>query len=173
MRCPRCNNNKSSVIDSRQAEDGNTIRRRRECDNCGARFTTFERIEEVPLLVVKKDGTREQFSRDKILNGIIQSAQKRPVSSTDIENVISRIEQKIRSEYDSEVTSEVIGNLVMDELADLDEITYVRFASVYRSFKDVDEIENLLQQITNRVRSKNKKNKVNDETNWWFFLCEE
>ena len=165
MRCPRCNNNKSSVIDSRQAEDGNTIRRRRECDNCGARFTTFERIEEVPLLVVKKDGTREQFSRDKILNGIIQSAQKRPVSSSDIENVISRIEQKIHSEYDSEVSSEVIGNLVMDELADLDEITYVRFASVYRSFKDVDEIENLLQQITNRVRSKNKKNKVNDETN--------
>ncbi|MGT2930255.1 transcriptional regulator NrdR [Streptococcus dentasini] len=164
MRCPRCNRNKSSVIDSRQAEDGNTIRRRRECDNCGARFTTFERIEEVPLLVVKKDGTREQFSRDKILNGIIQSAQKRPVSSSDIESVISRIEQKIRGEYDSEVTSEVIGNLVMDELADLDEITYVRFASVYRSFKDVDEIEDLLQQITNRVHSKNKKNKEQDET---------
>lgn len=165
MRCPKCNHNKSSVVDSRQADDGRTIRRRRECDHCGARFTTFERIEELPLLVVKKDGTREQFSRDKILNGIIQSAQKRPVSSEDIENVISRIEQHIRSEYDSEVASEVIGNLVMDELADLDEITYVRFASVYRSFKDVDEIENLLQEITSRVRSKNKAKKENDETN--------
>ncbi|MGT2743626.1 transcriptional regulator NrdR [Streptococcus plurextorum] len=163
MRCPKCHCNKSSVVDSRQAEDGNTIRRRRECDECATRFTTFERVEEVPLLVIKKDGTREQFSRDKILNGIIQSAQKRPVSSSDIEKAISRIERKVRSDYDSEVESTVIGNLVMDELADLDEITYVRFASVYRSFKDVDEIEALLQQITKRVRSK-KKGDLNHET---------
>ena len=150
MRCPKCNYNKSSVIDSRQAEDGNTIRRRRECENCHARFTTFERVEELPLLVIKKDGTREQFS------------QKRPVSSDDIEQVVSRIEQKVRSEYESEVPSTVIGNLVMDELAELDEITYVRFASVYKSFKDVDEIEELLQQITNRVRSKKKRSKLNE-----------
>ncbi|MBM7643669.1 transcriptional regulator NrdR [Streptococcus loxodontisalivarius] len=162
MRCPKCGYTKSSVIDSRQAEEGTTIRRRRECDNCQNRFTTFERIEELPLLVVKKDGTREQFSRDKIQHGIIQSAQKRPVSSDDIEKSISRIEQKVRSEYENEVPSTVIGNLVMDELADLDEITYVRFASVYKSFKDVDEIEELLQQITKRVRSK-KKSSV-DET---------
>lgn len=163
MRCPKCNYNKSSVIDSRQAEDGNTIRRRRECENCHARFTTFERVEELPLLVIKKDGTREQFSREKILNGIFQSAQKRPVSSDDIEQVVARIEQKIRSEYESEVPSTVIGNLVMDELADeLDEITYVRFASVYKSFKDVDEIEELLQQITSRVRSKKKRSKLNE-----------
>ena len=153
MRCPKCNYLKSSVVDSRQAEEGNTIRRRRECENCHTRFTTFERIEELPLLVVKKDGTREQFSRDKIFNGIIRSVEK----------VVNDIEQKIRSDYDSEVSSVVIGNLVMDELAELDEITYVRFASVYRSFKDVDEIEALLQQITNRVRSK-KKRKA-DETN--------
>ena len=163
MRCPKCNYLKSSVVDSRQAEEGNTIRRRRECENCHTRFTTFERIEELPLLVVKKDGTREQFSRDKIFNGIIRSAQQRPVSSSAIEKVVNDIEQKIRSDYDSEVSSVVIGNLVMDELAELDEITYVRFASVYRSFKDVDEIEALLQQITNRVRSK-KKRKA-DETN--------
>lgn len=163
MRCPKCGYNKSSVIDSRQAEEGTTIRRRRECEQCHARFTTFERLEEVPLLVIKKDGTREQFSRDKILNGIIQSAQKRPVSSEDIGSVISRIEREIRSEYENEVSSVVIGNLVMDELAELDEITYVRFASVYKSFKDVDEIEELLQQITNRVRSK-KKNGVTDES---------
>ncbi|AIG49924.1 NrdR family transcriptional regulator [Streptococcus pyogenes STAB901] len=154
MRCPKCNYHKSSVVDSRQAEDGNTIRRRRECEQCHTRFTTFERVEELPLLVIKKDGTREQFSRDKILNGVVQSAQKRPVSSTDIENVISRIEQEVRTTYENEVSSTAIGNLVMDELAELDEITYVRFASVYKSFKDVDEIEELLQQITNRVRGK-------------------
>ena len=162
MRCPKCNYNKSSVIDSRQAEDGNTIRRRRECENCHTRFTTFERVEELPLLVIKKDGTREQFSREKILNGIFQSAQKRPVSSDDIEQVVSRIEQKVRSEYEGEVPSTAIGNLVMDELAELDEITYVRFASVYKSFKDVDEIEELLQQITNRVHSKKKRSNLNE-----------
>ncbi|HER5557341.1 NrdR family transcriptional regulator [Streptococcus pyogenes] len=164
MRCPKCNYHKSSVVDSRQAEDGNTIRRRRECEQCHTRFTTFERVEELPLLVIKKDGTREQFSRDKILNGVVQSAQKRPVSSADIENVISRIEQEVRTTYENEVSSTAIGNLVMDELAELDEITYVRFASVYKSFKDVDEIEELLQQITNRVRGK-KKRLNNDETN--------
>ncbi|HFE6028501.1 TPA: transcriptional regulator NrdR [Streptococcus pyogenes] len=164
MRCPKCNYHKSSVVDSRQAEDGNTIRRRRECEQCHTRFTTFERVEELPLLVIKKDGTREQFSRDKILNGVVQSAQKRPVSSTDIENVISRIEQEVRTTYENEVSSTAIGNLVMDELAELDEITYVRFASVYKSFKDVDEIAELLQQITNRVRGK-KKRLNNDETN--------
>ena len=146
MRCPKCQHNKSSVIDSRQAEDGNTIRRRRECDSCHARFTTFERVEEVPLLVVKKDGTREQFSRDNI-------------SSEDIENAITRIEQNIRRNHDGEVESDVIGNLVMKELADLDEITYVRFASVYRSFKDVDEIEELLQEITKTVRAKKESKK--------------
>ena len=159
MRCPKCQHNKSSVIDSRQAEDGNTIRRRRGWDSCHARFTTFERVEEVPLLVVKKDGTREQFSRDKIFNGILMSAQKRPVSSEDIENAITRIEQNIRRNHDGEVESDVIGNLVMKELADLDEITYVRFASVYRSFKDVDEIEELLQEITKTVRAKKESKK--------------
>ena len=115
--------------------------------------------EEVPLLVVKKDGTREQFSRDKIFNGILMSAQKRPVSSEDIENAITRIEQNIRRNHDGEVDSDVIGNLVMKELADLDEITYVRFASVYRSFKDVDEIEELLQEITKTVRAKKESKK--------------
>lgn len=162
MRCPKCHYTKSSVIDSRQAEEGSTIRRRRACDQCQTRFTTFERIEEMPLLVIKKDGTREQFSRDKVLNGIVQSAQKRPVSVSDLERVVYQIEQTIRSDYDSEVPSTVIGNLVMDALADLDEITYVRFASVYRSFKDVDEIEELLKQITQRVRSGKKGNTSHD-----------
>ena len=154
MRCPKCTSIKSSVVDSRQAEDGNTIRRRRECENCHYRFTTYERLEEKTLVVVKKDGTRERFSREKIFNGIIRSAQKRPVSSAAIDEVVNRIEQKVRAQSDSEVESDVIGNLVMEELVDLDEITYVRFASVYRSFKDVSEIENLLKQITKSDRQK-------------------
>ena len=157
MRCPKCGGNKSSVVDRRQAEDGNTIRRRRECEECQHRFTTYERVEERTLVVVKKDGTREQFSRDKIFNGIIRSAQKRPVSSDEIEEIVNRIEQKVRSQSDNEINSEYIGSLVMDELAELDEITYVRFASVYRSFKDVGELESLLKQITKG--SKKKKDK--------------
>ena len=157
MRCPKCGGNKSSVVDSRQAEDGNTIRRRRKCEECQHRFTTYERVEERTLVVVKKDGTREQFSRDKIFNGIIRSAQKRPVSSDEIEEIVNRIEQKVRSQSDNEIDSEYIGSLVMDELAELDEITYVRFASVYRSFKDVGELESLLKQITKG--SKKKKDK--------------
>ncbi|CRH85953.1 transcriptional regulator NrdR [Streptococcus gallinaceus] len=154
MRCPKCNSLKSSVVDSRQAEDGNTIRRRRECEKCDYRFTTYERVEEKTLVVVKKDGTREQFSREKIFNGIIRSAQKRPVSSAEIDEVVNRIEQKVRAQSDNEVESDVIGNLVMEELVDLDEITYVRFASVYRSFKDVSELEILLKQITKSAKHK-------------------
>ncbi len=157
MRCPKCGGSKSSVVDSRQAEDGNTIRRRRECEECHYRFTTYERVEERTLVVVKKDGTREQFSRDKIFNGIIRSAQKRPVSSDEIEEIVNRIEQKVRSQSDNEINSECIGSLVMDELADLDEITYVRFASVYRSFKDVGELDTLLKQITNGTKKKKEK----------------
>ena len=157
MRCPKCGGSKSSVVDSRQAEDGNTIRRRRECEECHYRFTTYERVEERTLVVVKKDGTREQFSRDKIFNGIIRLAQKRPVSSDEIEEIVNRIEQKVRSQSDNEINSECIGSLVMDELADLDEITYVRFASVYRSFKDVGELETLLKQITKGTKKKKEK----------------
>ena len=157
MRCPKCGGNKSSVVDSRQAEDGKTIRRRRECDECNHRFTTYERVEERTLVVVKKDGTREQFSRDKIFNGIIRSAQKRPVSSDEIEEIVGRIEQKIRSQSENEIQSDYIGSLVMDELAELDEITYVRFASVYRSFKDVGELESLLKQITKGTKKKKEK----------------
>ena len=157
MRCPKCGGSKSSVVDSRQAEDGNTIRRRRECEECHYRFTTYERVEERTLVVVKKDGTREQFSRDKIFNGIIKKDKKRPVSSDEIEEIVNRIEQKVRSQSDNEINSEYIGSLVMDELADLDEITYVRFASVYRSFKDVGELETLLKQITKGTKKKKEK----------------
>ena len=157
MRCPKCGGSKSSVVDSRQAEDGKTIRRRRECEECHYRFTTYERVEERTLVVVKKDGTREQFSRYKIFIGIIRSAQKRPVSSDEIEEIVNQIEQKVRSQSENEINSEYIGSLVMDELADLDEITYVRFASVYRSFKDVGELETLLKQITKGSKKKKEK----------------
>ena len=157
MRCPKCGGSKSSVVDSRQAEDGNTIRRRRECEECHYRFTTYERVEERTLVVVKKDGTREQFSRDKIFNGIIRSAQKRPVSSDEIEEIVNRTPPPPPPPRDNEINSEYIGSLVMDELADLDEITYVRFASVYRSFKDVGELETLLKQSTKGTKKKKEK----------------
>ena len=148
MKCPKCQSDESKVVDSRQAE--NAIRRRRECEACHNRFTTFERIEEMPLLVIKKDDTREIFNRDKIITGIVRSARKRPVSSEAIEKAVERVERKIRMLSENEVRSEIVGEFVMEELADLDEITYVRFASVYRSFKDVSDLEELLGNITNK-----------------------
>ncbi|MCJ1992240.1 transcriptional repressor NrdR [Lactococcus piscium] len=148
MKCPKCQSDESKVVDSRQAE--NAIRRRRECEACHNRFTTFERIEEMPLLVIKKDDTREIFNRDKIITGIVRSARKRPVSSEAIEKAVERVERKIRMLSENEVRSEIVGEFVMEELADLDEITYVRFASVYRRFKDVSDLEELLRNITNK-----------------------
>ena len=148
MRCQKCQSESSRVVDSRQAD--NMIRRRRECENCGNRFTTFERIEEMPLLVIKRDETREVFNRDKIITGIVRSARKRPVTSESIEKLVDRVEQRVRRLEKNEVRTEVIGEFVMEELMDLDDITYVRFASVYRSFKDVSEIEDLLKKITKK-----------------------
>lgn len=138
MLCPHCHHNGSRVIDSRPAEDRLSIRRRRECVNCGFRFTTFERYEEIPLLVVKKDGTREAFSRQKILNGLVRSAEKRPVSMDKLTQVADRVESQVRRLGENEVASQVIGEYVMEELKPVDEIAYIRFASVYRRFKDVE-----------------------------------
>ena len=148
MRCPKCSSEDSKVVDSRQAEEA--IRRRRVCESCGFRFTTFERIEEMPLFVIKKDDKREPFNRDKIVRGLVRSAYKRPVSSEDIEQVVANVERKIRQLDSNEVQSDTIGEFVMEELAKLDDITYIRFASVYRSFKDVSELEELLKNITNK-----------------------
>lgn len=148
MRCPKCQSESSRVVDSRQAD--NMIRRRRECESCGNRFTTFERIEEMPLLVIKRDDTREVFNRDKIITGVVRSARKRPVSSDSIEKLVDRVEQKVRKLEKNEVRTDVIGEFVMEELMNLDDITYVRFASVYRSFKDVSELEDLLKNITQK-----------------------
>lgn len=147
MHCPHCQHNNSRVIDSRPSEDGRSIRRRRECENCGFRFTTFERIEETILLVIKKDGAREAFNRQKILDGIIRSAEKRPVSMEKIIQTVDEIENKVRGLGENEVTSKVIGEFVMNALKDLDEISYIRFASVYRQFKDMDDFMTELQDV--------------------------
>ena len=148
MRCPFCENSDTKVIDSRPTEEGHAIRRRRECDQCNKRFTTYEKVEEMLLMVVKKDGRREAFDRNKILNGIIKACEKRPVPIIEIEKVVNEIERGLNNMMEKEVQSEFIGELIMEQLKKLDEVAYVRFASVYRQFTDVNtfvaEIEKLL-----------------------------
>lgn len=148
MKCPFCENPDTKVIDSRPTEEGHAIRRRRECDNCNKRFTTYEKVEEMLLMVVKKDGRRETFDRNKILNGIIKACEKRPVAMGEIENVVNEIERGLNNLMEKEVQSDFIGELIMEQLKNLDEVAYVRFASVYRQFTDVNtfvaEIEKLL-----------------------------
>lgn len=152
MHCPKCHHNNSRVIDSRQTDDGRTIRRRRECESCGYRFTTFERIEETPLLVIKKNGAREEFNREKILRGIIRSAEKRPVSMEQMEQIVDHVETKIRELGENEVSSTQIGEFVMEDLKDVDEIAYIRFASVYRQFKDMSVFLKELQDIVDKTK---------------------
>lgn len=138
MKCPYCGFDVSRVIDSRPTEENNSIRRRRECTQCNSRFTTYERIEEINLIVVKRDENREAFNRDKIINGIIRACEKRPVTSKDIEELALRVETQLSNLLKKEVSSEEIGEMVMQELKGLDEVAYVRFASVYKSFSDID-----------------------------------
>jgi len=147
MRCPFCLHLDSKVLDSRQTEEGASIRRRRECTACHKRFTTYERLDEMPFLVIKKDGGREAFSRTKILNGILRACEKRPLSLETIEAMVDDIEREVRSGQEREVASEFIGELVMDKLRELDDVAYVRFASVYRQFKDIDRFIEELQQL--------------------------
>ena len=148
MKCPYCNHPDTRVIDSRPAEDGSAIRRRRSCDECGKRFTTYEKVETIPLIIIKKDNNREQYNRSKIERGIIRACYKRPVSAEAIQNAVERIEIKIFNLEAKEVSSTDVGEIVMDELKELDEVAYVRFASVYREFKDVntfmDEIKKMM-----------------------------
>ncbi len=139
MRCPFCKEDDDKVIDSRASSDGFAIRRRRECLACSRRFTTYERIEESPLRVIKKDGGREPFERRKILLGLIKACEKRPIPIALLEAITERIENRVLEEYDSEVPVSYIGELVMQELKDVDQVAYVRFASVYREFKDINE----------------------------------
>ncbi len=138
MKCPFCGFTDSKVIDSRPAEDGTTIRRRRECLECQKRFTTYEIIERMPLVVIKRDGSRESFDKVKIINGVVRACEKRPVTMTQIENLAAEIELELRGRLESEVKSELVGEMVMARLKDIDEVAYVRFASVYRSFKDIN-----------------------------------
>ncbi len=150
MKCPYCSNPDTRVVDSRPAEDGTSIRRRRSCDSCGKRFTTYEKVETIPLIIIKKDNTREQYSRIKIENGVIRACYKRPVPAEEIERMIDRIETEVFSLEEKEIPSHVIGEMVMDGLKDLDEVAYVRFASVYREFKDVNTFMDELKKILDR-----------------------
>lgn len=149
MKCPYCGYIESKVVDSRPTDENETIRRRRECLKCKNRFTTYERIEETPIIVVKRDGNRQIFDKSKMINGIIKSCEKRPVALSDIESAADNIEKKLQNSLAKEVSSKEIGEYVMEELKNLDEVAYVRFASVYREFKDVqsflDELEDIIK----------------------------
>ena len=147
MRCPYCENRDTKVIDSRHTEEGHAIRRRRECEKCGKRFTTYEKIEETVLVVIKKDGSRETFDRNKILSGIIKACEKRPVALSEMEAVIDDIERGLNNMMEKEVKSTFIGELVMEKLRDLDEVAYVRFASVYRQFTDINTFINEIEKL--------------------------
>lgn len=147
MRCPYCQEQDSRVIDSRSCEDGLSIRRRRECIVCKRRFTSYERVEERPLQVIKKGGTREAFDRNKLLNGIGRACEKRPISIEDIEKLVSEIEAELRDLNEREVSSLTLGEMVMDKLRSLDEVAYVRFASVYRQFTDINSFISTIDQL--------------------------
>ena len=146
MKCPFCSFEDSKVVDSRPTDEGTSIRRRRECLHCGKRFTTYETVERMPLMLIKRDGTRQAYDRQKLLNGLVKACEKRPVSLMQLEQIVDHVEQKL---LESEVSSKVIGELVMEQLRKVDEVAYVRFASVYRQFKDIntfmEELNTLLK----------------------------
>ena len=148
MKCPFCGYSESKVIDSRPAEEGATIRRRRECLDCQRRFTTYEIVERMPLVVIKRDGSRQSFDKVKLINGMVRACEKRPVSLNQLEQIADEIEQDLQSGLEREISTVTIGEMVMSRLKDVDEVAYVRFASVYRSFKDIntfmDELAKLL-----------------------------
>ena len=147
MKCPYCGDQESKVVDSRHSEDGMSIRRRRECLSCQKRFTTYETVESLPIVVVKKDNSREAFDRNKILRGMVRACEKRPVSMADLEAAVSDIEQIVQNSLEREVDTKRIGELVMERLTPLDEVAYVRFASVYRQFKDINSFMHELNKI--------------------------
>lgn len=147
MKCPYCAYLESKVVDSRPADEGASIRRRRECLSCHKRFTTYETVESLPLMVVKKDGSRQSFDRSKVLGGVIRACEKRPVPYQDMEGLVSEIEQVLQNQMDREISSARIGELEMERLKKLDEVAYVRFASVYREFKDIDTFLSELNKL--------------------------
>ena len=147
MKCPYCGYQESKVVDSRHSDDNTSIRRRRECLSCQKRFTTYETVESLPMIVVKKDESRQSFDRNKILNGMVRACEKRPVTMAALEAAADEIEQIVQNSLDREVSTELIGELVMERLKPLDEVAYVRFASVYRQFKDINSFMNELNKI--------------------------
>ncbi|MEF8788236.1 MAG: transcriptional regulator NrdR [Planctomycetota bacterium] len=150
MRCPYCQEEDDRVVNSRSTEGGEAVKRRRECNNCSRRYTTYERVEEKPLKVVKKDGSREEFSRQKLREGLDRACEKRPVSTDAIDSVVSELETTLREKFEREVPAEQVGKMVMEKLRELDSVAYIRFASVYRNFKDVtdfaEEAQTMLQE---------------------------
>ncbi|MBR5157281.1 MAG: transcriptional regulator NrdR [Clostridia bacterium] len=150
MKCPYCEFEESKVVDSRPTDEGEAIRRRRECLECGKRFTTYEKVESIPLMVIKKDGSRQMFDSQKLLNGIVRACEKRPVAMKDIERITFDIESAIQNNLQREVSSDKIGEMVMDRLKELDEVSYVRFASVYRQFKDVNTFVEEVNRLLNK-----------------------
>ena len=150
MKCPQCSFEEDKVVDSRTTKEGEAIRRRRECLKCGHRFTTYEYIERAPLMVVKKDGRREEYSREKLLGGLLKACEKRPVSREQLEKVIDDVETVMFAKFKNEVKSTEIGNLVIDRLQSLDEVAYVRFASVYRQFKDINQFMSEVRTLLDR-----------------------
>jgi transcriptional repressor NrdR len=149
MKCPYCSNLGDKVVDSRESKEGEVIRRRRECLECGKRFTSYERIDEIPYMVVKKDGTRERFDRQKLVAGLLKACEKRPVSISALESVADRVEMTLQDRQEKEIGTVDIGAFVMEELKKLDKVAYVRFASVYRHFRDINEFAEELKQLLN------------------------
>ena len=147
MKCPYCGNIDTRVIDSRPADDGTTIRRRRSCDACNKRFTTYEKVETIPLIVIKKDNNREQYDRSKIEAGVLRACHKRPISINQINELVDAVETEIFNREEREISSKEIGEMVMERLKPLDEVSYVRFASVYRQFKDINSFRNEINKI--------------------------
>ena len=162
MHCPYCGNDETKVLDSRQVEEGTAVRRRRECDRCLRRFTTFEKFEDSPLIVVKKDGRREEFFRSKMMAGMLRACEKRPVSMERIENVAYAIEKRLRNGHEREVSSAEVGEAVLEQLFDLDEVAYIRFASVYREFCD---IQRFMEELDELIKKRGQLNSgLNDNS---------
>jgi transcriptional repressor NrdR len=162
MRCPFCSHIEDKVVDSREAKDGDAIRRRRECLSCGRRFTSYERIDEIPYMVIKKDGKREQFDRSKVLNGLLKAAEKRPVSTVQLEKIVDEVEKNVQDALDRELSVSDVGKIIMRRLKALDKVAYVRFASVYLEFADVSEFMDELRGLVGAravASNKNKKKK--------------
>ncbi len=162
MRCPFCGHLEDKVVDSRESKEGDSIRRRRECLVCSRRFTSYERIDEIPYMVVKKDGKRETFERNKIMAGLLRACEKRPISSTQLESIVDEVEKTVQDSPDRELLTSEIGKIIMRRLKELDKVAYVRFASVYLEFEDVSEFMNELKYLVrsrDKIKKKPKRNK--------------